>query len=283
MLRMSRTSEEQLVIEQFARLYPLGQSGVMRKIERAVCGCEYGSTSWTTREEAQKISTALALDRNHRLLDLGAGSGWPGLYFATITGCGVVLVDVPLAGLRIAAERAAIDRVSDRCGVAAADGAALPFQNGCFDTISHSDVLCCLTAKLPVLQDCRRVIRTGGRMVFTVISIAPGLPAADHKRAIKFGPPFVESIIPYPAMLHEAGWQMTDCTDLTAEYEKSVSSQLRAEEAHAHELSELLGETECSERLARRRGTVRAIKDRILRREMFTVAALTISVASDGN
>jgi hypothetical protein len=103
---MSSTPEEQAVIEQFARLYPLGQTAVMRKIERAVCGCEYGGTSWTTRPEAQEIGRLLALDPSLRLLDLGAGSGWPSLYLATMTGCDVVLVDVPLAGLRIAAERA---------------------------------------------------------------------------------------------------------------------------------------------------------------------------------
>jgi hypothetical protein len=116
-------------------------------------------------------------------------------------------------------------------------------------------------------------------MVFTVISIAPDLAAADHDLAVKFGPPFVESMTAYPTMLHEAGWQMTDCTDLTAEYAKSVGSYLSAEEAHADELSELLGETEFSEPLTRRRGTARAIEERILRREMFTAAALTVSEA----
>jgi len=274
---MSRTPEEQAVIEQFARQYPLGETAIMRKIERAVCGCEYGGTSWTTRPEAQKIGGLLALGPSQRLLDLGAGSGWPGLYLATMTGCDVVLVDVPLAGLRIAADRAATDHLSARCSVVVADGAALPFQSGCFDAISHSDVLCCLTDKFAVLQDCRRVTRTGGRMVFTVISIAHDLSAADHDRAIKFGPPFVESMTGYPTLLHEAGWQITDCTDISAEYAKSVGSQLYAEEAHADELSELLGEAELSERLTRRRGTMQAIEKCILRREMFTAAALTAS------
>src|SRR5207249_11523325 len=49
----------------------------------------------------------------------------------------------------------------------------------------------------------------------------------------------------------------------------------------SHELSELLGETEFSERLTRRRGTIRAIEERILRRQMFTVAALKVSLRSE--
>ena len=40
----------------------------------------------------------------------------------------MVVVDIPLAALRIALERAAADGQSERCGVVAADGAALPFE-----------------------------------------------------------------------------------------------------------------------------------------------------------
>src|SRR5262249_10604688 len=204
--RMSRTPDEEAMIERFSRQYPLGQAAVMREIERAVCGCDYGGTSWTTRQEAEQIAGWLGLSPGRRLLELGAGSGWPGLYLASLTGCDVALVDVPLSGLRIAAERATADRISGAWWAVAADGAGLPFRGGWFDAVSHSDVLCCLDAKLAVLQDCRRVIRAGGQMVFTVISVAPDLAAADRKRAVEFGPPFVEAEAEYPVMLQRAGW-----------------------------------------------------------------------------
>lgn len=275
---MSRTPDEEAMIERFSRQYPLGQAAVMREIERTVCGCDYGGTSWTTRQEAEQIGRLLGLRPGQRLLDLGAGSGWPGLYLASMTGCDIALVDVPLSGLRIAAERAAADRLSGACWVVAADGAGLPFRSGWFDAIGHSDVLCCLEAKLAVLQDCRRVIRAGGRMVFTVISVAPGLATADRKRAVEFGPPFVAARAGYPILLQQAGWTITEQIDATAEYAKSVRAQLRAEEAHADELRELLGAAEFSERLAKRRGTVRAADEGLLRRELF---AATTAAASE--
>ncbi len=266
---MSRTPEEEAMIERFSREYPLGQAAVMREIERAVCGCDYGGTSWTTRQEAEQMGRLLGLRPGRRLLELGAGSGWPGLYLASLTGCDIGLVDVPLSGLRIAAERAAADRLSGACWIVAADGAGLPFRSGWFDAIGHSDVLCCLEAKLAVLQDCRRVIRTGGRMVFTVISVAPGLATADRKRAVELGPPFVATRAGYPALLRRAGWTIAEQTDVTAEYANSVRAQLRAEEARADALHELLGAAELSERLTRRRGNVRAADDGLLRRELF--------------
>jgi ubiquinone/menaquinone biosynthesis C-methylase UbiE len=101
-----------------------------------------------------------------RLLDVGAGSGWPALFLAQTTGCDTTLIDLPLTGLRVAVERAVTDYLAERCRVVVADGAALPFKDGSFDAVSHSDVLCCLPAKLATLQACRPVARAGARWRF---------------------------------------------------------------------------------------------------------------------
>jgi len=50
---------------------------LMRDLERSVCGCAYGSTSWTTRQEAERIAQLLELGPAAKLLDVGAGTGWP--------------------------------------------------------------------------------------------------------------------------------------------------------------------------------------------------------------
>src|SRR5215831_2058262 len=104
---MKCTREERAQIKRYEALYSLATDPIMLSIERAVCGCDYGGNSWTTCDEAHRIAALLELRMGVRLLDLGAGSGWPGLYLAKITGCEITLVDLPLVGLRIAAERAA--------------------------------------------------------------------------------------------------------------------------------------------------------------------------------
>jgi ubiquinone/menaquinone biosynthesis C-methylase UbiE len=239
------------------------------EIERAVCGCDYGGTSWTTREEADRVGGLLGLGPGVRFLDLGAGAGWPGLYLARVTGCDVALVDVPLQGLRIAARRALAEGLAGACWVVAADGAALPVDRAGVDAIGHSDLLCCLEAKAAVLHECRRVVRADGRMVFTVISIAPGLSPKDYQRALQAGPLFKETAVGYPSMLEQTGWTVTQHADLTFDYAKAAHRMLREEEARAQALVQVLGKAEFSELLARRRRTVQALDERLLRRELF--------------
>jgi protein-L-isoaspartate O-methyltransferase len=114
----------------------LARSDAMLDLERSVCGCDYGSTGGTTRLEAERIAQLLELRPGTKLLDLGAGSGWPGLYLGQLTGCDVVMVDLPLAALRIARERAAADGLAQRCEAVVADGAALPFRDASFDALN---------------------------------------------------------------------------------------------------------------------------------------------------
>lgn len=246
----------------------------MLEIERAVCGCDYGGTSWTTRHEAERVGELLGLKSSTRFLDVGAGAGWPGLYLARITGCDVTLVDVPLDGLRIANARAVAEPLAGECWLIVADGAALPLHSARFDAIGHSDVLCCLESKLPVLQECRRVIRVGGRMAFTVISAAPSLSSADYRIALDAGPRFMETAVGYPKMLEQTGWTITHHLDLTVAYARAARHRLREEEARAEALTRLLGDAEFSDRLERKRKTVQALDAGLLRRELIAANAL---------
>jgi SAM-dependent methyltransferase len=270
----SRGPEEAEMLARFARQYALSQAPAMLEVERDVCGCAFGSTGWATKEEAEQIGTLLELAPGKHLLDLGAGSGWPGLYLASRSGCDVALADIPLEGMRIAAERAAADGLAGKAWAVVSDGAALPFADASFDAIEHSDVLCCLEAKITVLAECRRVVRATGRMVFSTISFVPSLSSADHRQALAAGPPFMIASNDYPAMLSKTGWKTEQWLDVTADYGAAVERFLSAEEVKKEALIEIFGESDLAEMIAKRRRTVAAIKQGLLRRELFATSAV---------
>ena len=130
-------------LELFADWYRRkGQAGALRLIEREVFGTSVGVNSYTTVAQADALAGALRLGPGKRLLDIGAGSGWPGLYLAKKTGCEVVLTDLPPDAIRNAVAQASKQGVHGRSSFALASGTHLPFRPRTFDATAHTDVLC---------------------------------------------------------------------------------------------------------------------------------------------
>ena len=257
----------------FERDYEIAQQPLMREIERCVRGSDYGATSWTTREQAEQTAVRLGLGRGRRLLELGAGSGWPALFLGTLSGCDIVLTDLPLSGLRIARERAARDGLNGRCSVLAADGAALPFADHLFDRIHHADVLCCMDYKREMLRECRRVARSGAWMEFSVISLAREPAGEDERRLLQqSGPPYPDAAADYAVLLEETCWTLVERIDVTGEFMHCMDVLIAEFHARCAALIELLGDEDYAERLERRRCTRAAVACGLLRREIFFAA-----------
>lgn len=112
------------------------------RLERLVFGSDLGVSGWTTTGEADELARRMRLGKADRLLDIGSGRGWPGLHLARTTGCDVVLSDQPVEALQHAVVRGRREKLGARCSAVAASAAALPFREGSFDAVVHTDVLC---------------------------------------------------------------------------------------------------------------------------------------------
>ncbi|MGI8774857.1 MAG: class I SAM-dependent methyltransferase [Actinomycetota bacterium] len=126
---------------EFGERYSLDKSGVLDRIERAVIGAGWGANGYTTVAQADELADRLVLDASKRLLDIGTGQGWPGLYLAKKSGCEVVATDLPIEGLRRAVMRIEQEQVRALGGVVCS-ARWLPFGARSFDAICHTDVLC---------------------------------------------------------------------------------------------------------------------------------------------
>jgi methylase of polypeptide subunit release factors len=126
----------------FEERYAVATGDVNERIERAVIGAVWGVNGYTTVAQADELGRRLDLRPGQRLLDVGTGRGWPGLYLATRTGCTLVGTDMPVEALAIAVRRGRVERIAERAAFIAATAAEQPFRPGSFDAIVHTDVLC---------------------------------------------------------------------------------------------------------------------------------------------
>ena len=270
---MVATKIEAASIERFTDRYRLCCSPSWLAVETDVLGADYGSTGYTTRTQADELARHLRLGPGDLLADVGAGSGWPGLYLATTTGCRVVGTDLPADGLRRARDRAHATHGVGRAAYVVASGRWQPLRSAAFDAVVHTDVLCCLGPKLGVLRACRRILRPDGRMAFTTIHVAEGLDERDHRRAVRAGPWHVATRSPYRRLVEQAGFVDVDEIDVTDEYAATQRAWFDISSAHADELGRLTSATEFAVAQADRRRTREAIADGLLHRTLFVAVA----------
>ena len=245
-----------------------------KKLEQAALGCDYGGTSWTTREQVEAILESMQLDESSQLLDIGSGAGWPGLLLARLSNCHVTLLDIPLNALSQAAERAATDGMTDRVKIIAGSGTSLPFDGAVFDRVSHSDVLCCLPQKFEFLQEARRVAEIGARMHFSVILPAEDLGVSDYAVVLETGPPFIGLDGNYSEMLRDTGWRVDELQDVTDEYKDSLQRLVDGIRENEAELKNLLGAGDLVAKREHREDQIVLIQRGMMRREVYVATAI---------
>ncbi len=134
-------SSQGKITDRFALAYATQTSHAHRAVQREVFGADTWVRGYTTPAQADLLAQRLDLRPGVRLLDVGAGQGWPSLYLAQKTGCEAVLTDIPEPGLRDALGRAVRLRLAARCSFLMASGTHLPLRAGSFDAVVHTDTL----------------------------------------------------------------------------------------------------------------------------------------------
>ncbi|HZR93118.1 MAG TPA: class I SAM-dependent methyltransferase [Gaiellaceae bacterium] len=98
-----------------------------------------------------------------RVLEIGAGTGFNLPYYPEAVSS-ITLTDALDGMLRRARRRAAT--VGRQVEAVRAPAEALPFDDGTFDTVVGSLVLCSVSSQQRALAEVRRVLRPGGRYLF---------------------------------------------------------------------------------------------------------------------
>jgi cyclopropane fatty-acyl-phospholipid synthase-like methyltransferase len=278
-----RRRDEQWAHDNFTQRYRLATSGAAAEVERQVIGAVWGVNGYTTRDEVDELGDRLSLTPQSKLLDLGAGRGWPGLYLAARHGCYVVLSDLPHEGLVIALRTARQRHLASRASAIVASARLLPLRSGTFDAVVHTETLCCLSAKASVLRASRKVLKPGGRTAFFTIYVPNGLSKAAKRRALAAAPRYGWSRVSNQQLMQSAGFADIIEKDSTEQFLRTLRGWYEHSNERDAELVELWGAEIFRERQADRLAAIEAIEDGLQRRVLICATRPDLSTRPNGS
>lgn len=245
----------------------LGQK-LLKKVGEEVYGEYIGQLGWMTTEEYRRFIARLAPTSDSHVLEIGSGNGGAAVYLAASTGARVTGLDSSEAGLELANElvhsKDLDGRVDFRLGDA---GRPLPFGDNTFDAIFANDTFSLIPERLNLLRQCHRVLRTGGRLLYTDPMVLTGIVTSDEisirtwAGAACLVPPGENERLLQLAGFDELSYEdLTDSVVVVARRQAAAFEKFRAElvESMGSELCEgLIQSTSMSELLADQKRLVR--------------------------
>lgn len=194
-------------------------------VRRETYGEDLGQSSWLTAGEWLGFADQLGIGPGSEVLEVGSGSGGPAVYLAGARDCRVTGVDVNEHGVRNAIALAQARGLGERARFEAVDASRpLPFSGECFDAIVSNDAMCHVRDRLSALRDWHRVLRPGGRALFTDAMVLTG-PVSNEELATRSSIGFYLFVPPgaNEEMLREAGLAVRGVQDVTANAQELAS------------------------------------------------------------
>jgi cyclopropane fatty-acyl-phospholipid synthase-like methyltransferase len=181
-----------------------------------------------TLPEAQEAMTRLMIAKTpiqagQGLLDVGCGTGLPGIRAAQATGCQVRGITVAHGQVAEANQRAVAEGVADRAQFQWANAMDLPFEDGSFDAAWAFESIFHMPDRQHVLGEISRVLKPGRTFVLTdIVEISP---LSDEQRAVWYPSFQISSITTldgYQEMFAQVGFEQVDFVDLSLDIEKTL-------------------------------------------------------------
>lgn len=230
----------------YAATYGNFTASFLATIRTQTYGEDIGQNSWLTATEYRRFIDLLALDGNARVLDIGSGSGGPALFLAQTLGCRVDGIEINEMGVRAATESARHLGLEARAQFVTGNAAApLPFPDETFTAITCIDAINHLPGRDRVLAECFRILRRGGRILYTDPVVMTGLVSNEEiatRSSIgysEFAPPGADE-----RLLHQAGFDVLATEDATENIEAVSQRWYDARASHREALIDTEGEAE---------------------------------------
>ncbi len=163
-------------VDLYDSAYENYESDAYRQVRLDTYGEDFGQTSWVTNEESSQIPHLLDVGPHSYVLEVGCGSGGYALHLIEKLGCRLVGLDLNSPGTHNANQLAQAKGLASQAHFEQCDASKpLAFDRHTFDAVFANDVLCHLPGRSQVLAEIFRILKPGGRMLFSDALIVGGL------------------------------------------------------------------------------------------------------------
>lgn len=216
-----------------------------REVRLETYGEDFGQTSWVTTEESHEIPRLLELTPSCSVLEIGCGSGRYALHIAETARCRVVGLDLNGEGIRNASALAQRSSLSPQVRFQQCDvSQPLSFADSTFDAVYCNDVLCHIPGRLALLRELQRVLKPGGRLIFSDALVVGGMLSNEELATrSSIGYYLFAPLEENERLIAAAGFQLTRVTDTTEKAALVAKRWHDAREKRRSELIALEGET----------------------------------------
>jgi ubiquinone/menaquinone biosynthesis C-methylase UbiE len=205
----------------------------------------FGQSSWVSTADYDRFAGWLELSSESRLLDIACGSGQPSLRIAAGTGCRVTGVDSSEEAIATAISMAQDKGLASRSRFECADAARpLRYPDASFDALMCIDALAHFSDRRAAFREWSRVLKPGGRLVFTSQVLTGPISNAELAARTPFGYYAIGPDGYDERLIAEAGFRLLARVDLTPTFAQVAERHCAARAAHEQALRSLEAEEE---------------------------------------
>lgn len=215
---------------------------VLAEVRRETYGVDIGQNSWITTDEYDTFYSWLDLVPGDHVLEIASGSGGPALYLAQKYRCRITGIDINEEGIKTANQQALDAKVPDVKFQLADVNQRFPFDDGSFDAVMCMDSANHFRDRPGVLQEWYRVLKPGGRVLFTDPVVITG-PVSFEELAARSSIGFF-LFVPLEVtgnMIREAGFKLLRCEDATENIQRTSGRWHDARQRHRDDLIRIEG------------------------------------------